>query len=38
MTADAKTTYAFIAGLYEKNRFSFDELVPWLRKHVTRDP
>jgi len=34
-TADAEETFAFIAALYEANRFSFDQLVPWLRDHVT---
>jgi death-on-curing protein len=38
ITADANTAYAFITDLYERNRFSFDELVPWLRRHVTRHP
>lgn len=38
ITADAKTAYAFITDLYERNRFSFDELVPWLRRHVARHP
>ena len=35
-TADAQETYDFVAGLYEQNRFTFDELVPWLREHVER--
>jgi death-on-curing protein len=34
LTADAEETYAFISGLYENGRFSFDELVPWLRRNV----
>src|ERR1017187_1509689 len=38
LTADAEETYAFVAGLYEANQFSFDKLVPWLRSHVTQDP
>jgi death-on-curing protein len=38
ITADSKTTYAFIAGLYERNQFSFNELVSWLREHVTAHP
>jgi death-on-curing protein len=37
LTADAQETYAFIASLYEANEFSFDKLVPWLRKHVAHD-
>ncbi|HUS07797.1 MAG TPA: type II toxin-antitoxin system death-on-curing family toxin [Bryobacteraceae bacterium] len=36
LTADAEETYAFVAGLYEANQFSFDKLVPWLRSHVTQ--
>lgn len=27
-------TYAFIADLYPTNGFSFEVLVPWLRRHV----
>ena len=38
LTADAEATYAFVAALYEAGRFIFDQLVPWLRAHVTRDP
>jgi death-on-curing protein len=37
LTADAEQTYAFVAGLYEANEFSFDKLVPWLRNHVTQE-
>jgi len=37
LTADAEETYAFVAALYEAKQFSFDQLVPWLRAHVTRD-
>jgi death-on-curing protein len=36
-TADAQETYDFVAALYEANQFSFDQLVPWLRKHVAHD-
>jgi hypothetical protein len=38
ITADAELTYAFVAALYEGNRFSFDNLVPWLRDHVMQAP
>src|SRR5580692_9062783 len=38
LTADAEETYAFIAGLYEANQFSFDKLVPWLGSRVTLTP
>ncbi len=35
LTADAEKTYAFVIALYEANQFTFDKLVPWLRRHVT---
>ncbi len=35
LAADAQETYIFVAALYETNRFTFDQLVPWLRSHVT---
>jgi death-on-curing protein len=38
LTADARETYAFVAGLYEVNQFNFAKLVPWLRSHVTQGP
>ncbi|HXJ91643.1 MAG TPA: type II toxin-antitoxin system death-on-curing family toxin [Terriglobia bacterium] len=34
LTADAAQTYAFIANLYRANRFDFESLLPWLRRHV----
>jgi death-on-curing protein len=34
LTADAQETYSFIAALYKANQFTFDKLVPWLRRHV----
>jgi death on curing protein len=34
LTADAQETYDFVAGLYDRNQFTFDKLVPWLREHV----
>jgi death-on-curing protein len=37
LTADAEETYAFVAALYEANQFSFDQLIPWLRDHVTQE-
>ncbi len=36
LTAHAEETYAFVAGLYGANRFSFEKLVPWLRAHVSQ--
>ena len=35
LTADAEETYAFVAGLYEANQFSFNKLAPWLRSHAS---
>ena len=37
LTADAEETYAFVAALYEAGQFRFDQLVPWLRDHVTQE-
>ncbi|MBI5175880.1 MAG: type II toxin-antitoxin system death-on-curing family toxin [Candidatus Obscuribacter sp.] len=37
LTASADETYAFISGLYASGKFSFDELVPWLRSTVVVD-
>lgn len=37
LTADAEETYAFVAALYEASQFNFDQLVPWLRDHVTQE-
>ena len=37
LTAGADETYAFVAALYQANQFRFDELVPWLRGHVTQE-
>ena len=34
ITADAQQVYLFVSGLYKKNQFNFDRLVPWLRTHV----
>jgi death on curing protein len=38
LTADAQETYVFVTALYKANQFTFDKLVPWLRRHVTPDP
>jgi death on curing protein len=37
LTADAQQTQDFLPALYEKGQFTFDKLVPWLRKHVVFD-
>ena len=34
ITADPEETYRFVAGLYEINQFTFDQLMLWLRKNV----
>ena len=38
LTAEAEETYVFVTALYEANQFCFDNLVPWLRSHVTWSP
>jgi hypothetical protein len=37
LMADADEVYTFIADLYERNAFSFDNLVQWLRAQVVND-
>ena len=34
ITADAEAAYDFIAGLYEANNFTFENLATWLRDNV----
>jgi death-on-curing protein len=34
LTASSSATQHFLLGLYEENRFAFERLLPWLRKHV----
>lgn len=34
LLASAGETYGFIASLYEKNAFNFENLKDWLRKHT----
>jgi len=36
LTADAEEIYVFVATLYDANQFGFDQLVPWLHRHVTQ--
>jgi death-on-curing protein len=36
ITADANAAYDFIAGLYEANAFTFENLATWLRDNVAR--
>ncbi len=37
LTADAGEADAFIARLYDAGTFLFEELEPWLRRHVGVD-
>jgi len=37
LTATADETISFLAPLYESNQFNFDNLVPWLRAHMSKD-
>jgi|SRR5580658_5256893 death-on-curing protein len=37
LASDAEETYAFVSALYERNQFSFANLVPWLRDHVAQE-
>jgi len=37
LIADAQQTFNFIAGLYEGNRFRFEELVRWLHDSVVME-
>jgi death on curing protein len=34
LKADARKTQDFVLALYETNQFTFDRLVPWLRRQV----
>jgi death-on-curing protein len=34
LVIDEDEACAFVVGLYEANRFRFENLVPWLREHV----
>ena len=36
ITANAKSTYVFLADLYEENQFRFDALDQWLRNNTER--
>jgi death-on-curing protein len=37
LRAPADEAYAFISGLYERQAFTFAELVIWLREHAVAD-
>jgi death-on-curing protein len=34
LTATARGTQNFVLALYDGSQFTFDRLVPWLRRHV----
>lgn len=36
LTVDAKKAHGFLIGLLEKDRCTFDELLPWIRKHTLK--
>ena len=36
LTCSSDEAYAFLIGLFETNRFRFEELEPWLRTVATR--
>jgi death-on-curing protein len=38
LTAEAEETSIFLASLYETNQLNFDNLMTWLRRHVSPDP
>lgn len=37
-TANVQEICVFLGNLYDANQFSFSQLVPWLRSHVTHVP
>ncbi len=37
LTATAQEAQNFVLALYERSQFTFDKLVPWLRKYVVFD-
>lgn len=36
LTASELDASDFVTALYEKNRFTFEKLIPWLRQHATQ--
>jgi death-on-curing protein len=36
LEVDAKKAHRFLIGLLENNRCRFDQLLPWIRKHVAK--
>lgn len=37
LTATADDAISFLTALYESNQFNFDNLLPWLRSHTSKD-
>ena len=36
LKVDAKPAHRFLIGLLEKDRCDFDDLLPWIRRHVVK--
>jgi death-on-curing protein len=36
LKVEAKNAHRFLIGLLENNRCSFEQLLPWIRKHVVK--
>jgi death-on-curing protein len=36
LKVDAKKAHRFLIGLLENNRCTYDQLSPWIRKHVVK--
>ena len=36
LKVDAKNAHRFLIGLLENHRCTFDQLLPWIRKHVVK--
>ena len=36
LKVDAKKAHRFLIGLLENNRCTFDQLLPWIRKHAVK--
>lgn len=36
LTVEAKRAHRFLIGLLENDRFTFEKLLPWIRKHTVK--
>ena len=36
LKVDARKAHRFLIGLFENDRYSFDELLPWIRRHAVK--